>query len=70
MDFTVEKREAVKMIGFERVFSYDTSYQEIHRLVSCLLDMHLQYNNEIDFHLLRLQHRFQILPPYILQLSV
>lgn len=29
MDFTVEKREAIKMIGFERVFSYDTSYQEI-----------------------------------------
>ena len=29
MEFKVEKREAMKMIGFERVFSYDTSYQEI-----------------------------------------
>ncbi len=29
MDFTVEKRQAMKMIGFERVFSYDSSYQEI-----------------------------------------
>ncbi len=29
MNFTVEKREAMKMIGFERVFSYDSSYQEI-----------------------------------------
>lgn len=29
MDFIIEKREAMKMIGFERTFSYDTSYQEI-----------------------------------------
>lgn len=29
MEFTVEKREAMKMIGFERMISYDDSYQEI-----------------------------------------
>lgn len=29
MDFTIEKREPMKMIGFERNFSYDTSYQKI-----------------------------------------
>ena len=29
MEFTVEKREAMKMIGFERVVSYGDSYQEI-----------------------------------------
>ncbi len=29
MDFIIEKRESVKMIGFEREFSYDTSYREI-----------------------------------------
>lgn len=29
MDFSIEKREAMKMIGFERTFSYDNSYQEI-----------------------------------------
>ncbi|MDE6620394.1 MAG: AraC family transcriptional regulator [Lachnospiraceae bacterium] len=29
MDFTIEKRESMKMIGFDRMFSYDTSYQEI-----------------------------------------
>ncbi|MCI8800656.1 AraC family transcriptional regulator [Acetatifactor muris] len=29
MDFTIEKREPMKMIGFERNFSYDTSYREI-----------------------------------------
>lgn len=29
MDFTLEKREALKMIGFERTFAFETSYQEI-----------------------------------------
>lgn len=29
MDFTVEKRDAMKMIGFERIVSYDSSQQEI-----------------------------------------
>ncbi len=29
MDFTVEKRNAMKMIGFERIVSYDSSQQEI-----------------------------------------
>ncbi len=29
MDFTIEKREAMKMIGFERTFSFETAYQEI-----------------------------------------
>lgn len=29
MDFTVEKREAMKIIGFKRTFSYDNSYEEI-----------------------------------------
>lgn len=29
MDFTIEKREAMRMIGFERTFSFETSYQEI-----------------------------------------
>lgn len=29
MDFEIEKREGMRMIGFEKIFSYDTSYQEI-----------------------------------------
>ena len=29
MDFTIEKREAMKMIGFEKTFSFETAYQEI-----------------------------------------
>lgn len=29
MDFVIEKREAMRMIGFERVFSFENSYQEI-----------------------------------------
>lgn len=29
MDFKIEKREAMKMIGFERTFSFENSYQEI-----------------------------------------
>lgn len=29
MEFTIEKREAMKMIGFERIFSFESSYQEI-----------------------------------------
>ena len=29
MDFKIEKRESMRMIGFKRTFSYDTSYQEI-----------------------------------------
>ena len=29
MEYRIEKREAMKMIGFERVFSYENSYQEI-----------------------------------------
>ena len=29
MEYRVEKRGAMKMIGFERVFSYENSYQEI-----------------------------------------
>lgn len=28
MEFTVEKRESMKMIGFDRMISYDTSYKE------------------------------------------
>lgn len=31
MEFTIEKRKAIKMIGFERIFSFETSYQEIPR---------------------------------------
>lgn len=29
MDYVVEKMEAIKLIGFERLFSYESSYQEI-----------------------------------------
>lgn len=29
MDFTIEKREAMRMIGFERTFSFENSYREI-----------------------------------------
>lgn len=29
MDFTIEKREDMRMIGFERTFSFENSYQEI-----------------------------------------
>ena len=29
MDFVIEKREAMRMIGFERTFSFETSYREI-----------------------------------------
>ena len=29
MDFTIEKREAMKMIGFERTFSFEEAYREI-----------------------------------------
>ncbi len=29
MEFVIEKREAMRMIGFERVFSFENSYQEI-----------------------------------------
>lgn len=29
MEFTIEKREAMRMIGFERIFSFETSYREI-----------------------------------------
>lgn len=29
MDFVVEKMEAIKLIGYEKNFSYETSYQEI-----------------------------------------
>ncbi|MDE7030756.1 MAG: AraC family transcriptional regulator [Lachnospiraceae bacterium] len=29
MEFTIEKREAMRMIGFDRMFFYDSSYQEI-----------------------------------------
>lgn len=29
MDFQLEKRQSMQMIGFGRIFSYDTSYQEI-----------------------------------------
>lgn len=31
MDFKIEKRKAMKMIGFERVFSFKNSYREIPR---------------------------------------
>lgn len=31
MEYTIEKREAMRMIGFERTFSFETSYQEIPR---------------------------------------
>lgn len=29
MEYEIEKREAMKLIGFERIFSFDSSYQEI-----------------------------------------
>lgn len=29
MEYTIEKREVMKMIGFERTFSFESSYQEI-----------------------------------------
>ena len=29
MDYVIEKREAMKLIGFERICSFDSSYQEI-----------------------------------------
>ena len=29
MDFTIEKREAMRMIGFERTFSFEEAYREI-----------------------------------------
>lgn len=31
MEFTIEKREAMKMIGFEKVIPFENSYQEIPR---------------------------------------
>ena len=29
MDYVIEKRESMKLIGFERIFSFESSYQEI-----------------------------------------
>ena len=46
MEFKVEKREAMKMIGFERVFSYDTSYQEIPKFWNEFCDKYCKQNGE------------------------
>ena len=48
MDFTVEKREAMKMIGFERKFSYDASYQEIPKFWDEFCERYLKSDDRGD----------------------
>lgn len=46
MNFVVEKREAVKLIGFETVCSFDASYQEIPKLWDSFCEKYMTKTNE------------------------
>lgn len=44
MEFKIEKREAMWMIGFERIFSFETSYQEIPKFWEEFCDKYCRQN--------------------------
>lgn len=48
MDFKIEKREAMRMIGVEREFSYDTSYQEIPKFWQEFRQRYCEKNRRYD----------------------